>query len=87
MPHYLDDEFLAFREPGKASHDFKVAKDQVIQFNQAWPSGWKGTTPTYTLHFSVKTRAGTKLSFTVDAASLVTLIDWLRRNCPNVVIE
>jgi len=77
------EDSIEFRELKDQSHNFKMPTSGVIKINSSYKSLMGN--PSYTLHFSEKTKAGDKISFEIDPPSLETLEWYLRNYCRNVV--
>jgi len=82
----LGKDFFEIRE---SSHNFRISPKKIILLRPGYEMVFSGVTGvfTYTLHFSEKTVAGEKIHIQVDIFSLTTLFEYLRQNCPNLVVQ
>jgi S1-C subfamily serine protease len=77
---------IEFDETSSSDHDFTVSIDEVAQLNTSSINSLMGNA-SYTLHFGRDTKAGDRISFEVDLASLRTLVEFVVAYCPNAVIN
>ncbi len=82
----LGKDFFEFREP---SHNFRISPEKIILLRPGFTPliNWAAGVFTYDIHFSEKTVGGEKIKLKVYIFELTTLFEYLRQNCPNIVVQ
>jgi len=78
-----------FFEIRGSSHDFRISPEKILLLIPVYMTGenWYEGVLTYEIHFIEKTAGGKKIYIQTDISSLTTLFEYLRQNCPNLVVQ
>ena len=80
----LKSDSLEFRHPNDDSHDFVIPASQITQLNTSTIVSLGGNY-SYVLHFSRRTRAGSRITFEASLEALIYLSAWLQRAAPQAI--
>lgn len=84
----LGKDFVEFRE-SKPSHNFRISPEKIILLKRYSETDeyWNAGELHYYIRFSEKTEAGKGIHIRVDFFSSLTLLKYLRQNCPNLEVK
>ncbi len=84
----LGEDFVEFEEVGGASHNFRISPEKITRVSRAGPFSMSRGDSKYfflTIHFKQKTKAGKKITISLDLPTLTTLVSYFDHTRPKVV--
>ena len=84
----LGEDFVELEEVGDASHNFRISPEKITRVSRAgkWSRSTRDSEYFFlTIHFKQKTKAGKKITISLDLPTLTTLVSYFDHTRPKVV--